>query len=732
MAGTYYRPGEGGVSTAFPRVGDIPIKYVKKKKRVSHGGGSNKQSTIATPTPSASELYGTSKQKEAQLRAYSSGGRAAFEIEKKKAQVTTVKTISPTKTIEPQLTPEGGRKIKPNETVDEGWYKNFEKNTSQKLYELTGFSQKQHDIQRQNVLDSEAWLKNRVSSSTQTVMDWGIPSFVAKSLGGIANLGIKTGTLISGGVGTLGKATMDKPITTGITSTAVGVGIGAGLGFVIPTVANAASKVPVVGGAISKTIPIVTTGIGALYAGKVATDVYKARTSFEQGGILTMEAKNLASLTAGYKVGSKSYTKAYDWWRTRGMKEIPIEEIVLPEVLSGKDTFVESKHYGYKGGSISKKQKFDLGIFNKKGAMYHATGEKFWKNDLRITTPGTSEFEGLYGAPSPSIYFLRGGGESPKMKLFGNGKVTSPAIAKIKTEFDVTKVGRTGKGGKSATWEFLGELKEGKAYVTGIKPEIEAVIPVSTSSTFAKVGSEGYIKFNGRKIPIDVFVGKSSSGGGINTLGGVSKVSGSKLSSSYKLDFGSSVILPSGTLAISFLNKYKNGSSKKSTKNGYIKSFIQNSNSLNFVPNNNYLPAFKKITPYNPASSLKENFYNKINKYIPTISETLSYKETNNRRGQRQFIYLPAIGKSKTKQIRKTREIWALGSSYSAWVFDIRAPSIGKPTFGKFWSGMETKPLTMKGRARAKIKMSKIMPIKKLSKKVVKKKTNLPFLKFKF
>jgi len=46
MAGTYYRPGTGGISTAFPKAGDIPIKSPSRNRG---GGGSSR---ISTPSVS--------------------------------------------------------------------------------------------------------------------------------------------------------------------------------------------------------------------------------------------------------------------------------------------------------------------------------------------------------------------------------------------------------------------------------------------------------------------------------------------------------------------------------------------------------------------------------------------------------------------------------------------------------------------------------------------------------
>lgn len=91
----------GGVSTAFPSAyTDSGIS--KSSGGARSGGGSGGKSSISTPTPSASELYGTEAQKEAQIRAFQSGGQAAFEAEK---QMAIEESKKPTTSTAPTLTP---------------------------------------------------------------------------------------------------------------------------------------------------------------------------------------------------------------------------------------------------------------------------------------------------------------------------------------------------------------------------------------------------------------------------------------------------------------------------------------------------------------------------------------------------------------------------------------------------------------------------------------------------
>jgi len=77
---TVIRRGRGRISTANVRVGDIVIGGssggVVRGQSSGGGGGS---STLESPTPSASDLTGSAKEKEAQIKAFRSGGQQAFE-----------------------------------------------------------------------------------------------------------------------------------------------------------------------------------------------------------------------------------------------------------------------------------------------------------------------------------------------------------------------------------------------------------------------------------------------------------------------------------------------------------------------------------------------------------------------------------------------------------------------------------------------------------------------------
>ena len=311
-----------------------------------------------------------------------------------------------------------------------------------------------------------------IQETTKYLESGGVPSWYAK-----------TGEFISGvGVGTA-QDVIDKPLKN-IVLFGVGYGIGAG----VEGASLGASAIGVKTAKVtSTTINVAGISLGGMFAYDVGKRIVEAPTSLEKGEAFGVAGKDIFLLGLGASSGKAGATKVYDILRTRKAVEVDPLNLGLksiPEVLSGKDKFVESKHFGYAGKTGIDKQLFDIKIFEKAGRSYHATPTKFWKTQF-ATTRGTSEFPGLYTAPSPSFYFLKAG-ETPT-KLLGLYEGGSrPALARIYGEGFSLKQNVVGKG-----------------FVTGVKPEIEAVFPVG--SEFVKIGTETYFKFGGRRIPIDTF-----------------------------------------------------------------------------------------------------------------------------------------------------------------------------------------------------------------------------------
>ena len=190
------------------------------------------------------------------------------------------------------------------------------------------------------------------------------PKFLADMGGGVANYGLS-----------LTENTKNEPLKY----VAIG-GISAGLGLGVEAGISGATAISPTLGAGAK---LLSTGAGIYYGGTYALDVgtnlIKAEDSYTKANILADATLTSASAIGGFKLGSKAYNKL----SVIGKKYEPIELLVPEDVLSGKTKFVESKSYGYKGGGVSSKQKFDVEIFKKKGFGYHTSPERFSSNKIK-------------------------------------------------------------------------------------------------------------------------------------------------------------------------------------------------------------------------------------------------------------------------------------------------------------------------------------------------------------
>jgi len=433
----------------------------------------------------------------------------------------------------------GGKKI--IKAVPEQ-YKKAEKFVSEKLYDVTGFSKEQSKKQRERVLESESLLRINTETTTQFLIENTpnnkLSNYAILFGSAIANIGITTGTMIAGFSGTTADKTLDKPITETTKYVAYGAaGYTLGLGFAGTSALFGGTTGAVAsgyfgGGTSALIVPTLQATGGALGLGflyKTGSDVINAETNFERGGIIGKTILETSAIGAGFISGKQDAAKIGDILRTRGRTEVPVEDILLKDILTGDKKFVESSSYGYNGPQSGKgKQAFDLKVFSKKDYAYHVTPDQYWKTGF-TTVEGTSEFPGLYTAPSPSVYFAKvGGKQSYKLSLFGSGFEASskPSVAQIYTGFTINQ-------------------KTPGAFVSGIKPEIEAII--GPGKDFAKVGGNEFFKFGGRRFPIDIF--KQVGPDDIASISNIAKVSASGSSSGYSAPVYSLINIPTLTVA---------------------------------------------------------------------------------------------------------------------------------------------------------------------------------------
>ena len=430
--------------------------------------------------------------------------------------------------------------------------------------------------------------RERVRARGESLRERGVPEYVVKS-----------GEFISFYQLSLLESIKGKPIKYGVIA-----GVGAGIGFLGKGIMMGASKLGKITGVTAR-MGVTGAGVGltGAYTYDVGARLFQAKGIETKADIFADVTLETASAVGGYKLGVKSFERL----SVIGKEYVPVESIVPEQILKGKETFVVSETYGYKGRVGLPKQKFDIKVFREKGVGYHVTPEKFYKSKI-IVEKGTSEFEGLYVAPEASIYFAKVGAKG--YKLFPSVKelisFDRPAIAKIYPKgFSITKKGELGVG-----------------YVTGVKPEIEAVLPVG--SEFLKIGTPKYTTFKGKVILLDEFqYMKGLKKDSIKTL------STKEIRSSYGAIEKEALIYPetlsaSYRASISYKPSLKSSyrlskldSSKLSLKSSYLKpsykpSYAKSSLKSSVIPDKYYSDA-------SIISSIKDSGRSFKRSYVPSL-----------------------------------------------------------------------------------------------------------------
>lgn len=420
---------------------------------------------------------------------------------------------------------------------------------------------------RQNIIESTNFLEQK-----------GVPSSIARTGGAVAF----GGTAITEDI-------IQKPAKQALIY---------GTGFAVggaTTVISATGKA--VGVARAANIGLGITGAGILgYEGyKTYGEVRSAPSYQEKGEILGVKGKDLLLFGAGTVKGSQTSNTIIDFGRTIGRREVTLQELGTPqEVIQGKARFVESSQFGGSNKAGSQKRAFDVGIFRRRGESYHATAQSFFKKEISIAK-GSSEFEGLYLAPAPSTYFLKTSSEG-KVKLFGTNFYSEPSIARFSSlKYENVPVS---KG------NFLGELKPQTAYVTGVKPEIEAVIPSSVQQRFIRSRSDEFVRVGKRRVPIDTF-GESVAGEKTLTVQQLTKRYGGS-SSRY------GVLNPSSSLAF-----YRSGSSSVSSSSA--KSFIYGGSRGSSQGSVSFLPSYNPSTSKGSSSVLGSYSSSPLNPLVSNV-----------------------------------------------------------------------------------------------------------------
>ena len=260
--------------------------------------------------------------------------------------------------------------------------------------------------------------------------------------------------------------------------------------------------------------------IGVVGAGAMGYSVVSAPTQKEAIERMAHLGVGTAGAVKGFKAGGKLVERI----QVRGLKEVPIEQIMKPEVIAGKEQFptVPEGMSGKQFKQYFKESPYKLpkevpGLTR----VWHATPQKFTpQTEIQAAVTRGSDVPGLYVAPSISPHFLRVGGvkapttptKIPLFKrLFGESEPLEPAVLRIDVPGGITRLPKSIRTKVEPSREFLEtQATPGKGYLTpvlekalagkGVGVEAEAVLAPKT--LLAQTGSKYYIKIGEHRVPI--------------------------------------------------------------------------------------------------------------------------------------------------------------------------------------------------------------------------------------
>jgi len=286
------------------------------------------------------------------------------------------------------------------------------------------------------------------------------------------------------------------------------VGAGYGAGMLATGAGVAISSIPKVGATAGTIFRVGELGAGAYFGGAyaitTASQIMSAPSAYEAGSITGVSIKDALLVGFGYKQGQIGFQKAQGYVRTMGRTEIPQEQILTKDILSGKKKFVESPT-----GKINAKEYKMLfetqsqvvpGLKDPIG--YQSTPRTFYGKKLNVDYAGTSEFPGLYVAYRPSPYFL---------KVQSQGSFSGLKNIKGTIKSILQPYGKPGTAGIVPTKFVIGKTaKPGQAFIPAIKPEVEAIFPLGTKANI--INNKYYYNWKGVRIPLDIFKAEGGTG----------------------------------------------------------------------------------------------------------------------------------------------------------------------------------------------------------------------------
>lgn len=321
----------------------------------------------------------------------------------------------------------------------------------------------------------------------------GVETVAAFGVGSVAGAGLRAG-------GTALARTVPKVTSLGGRA-AESIGIKGATTF-IDNLGKRAIKVT------SKTTGVFALGAGGVAVGQASAEAIASGSQKEAAQIAARTSREFIAFGGGLKAGQRGFDKGVDLVRTRGLQEIPSEQIVAPEFFKGQ-RFPQIKK-GQTAGQLQKEFLEPVLPGEARGVArgFTATPEPFAKNTKLL--PGSSEVPGGFSAPRVSPNFLRISGEkSPKFGLDILTETNRPTVVRLTPKSLELAPGVKPQQSNlrpldQGLKKFFEDIRgSGRSVIPFIKTEKETVTAVDTP--VRRTAKRFFFKFQGRRVPIEEF-----------------------------------------------------------------------------------------------------------------------------------------------------------------------------------------------------------------------------------
>ena len=227
---------------------------------------------------------------------------------------------------------------------------------------------------------------------------------------------------------------------------------------------------------------------------------------------------------AGAAKGYRAPEKMIDIVRVRGKKEIPVEAVVEPQILSGAEPFPFVKKGETVPELMARFESPEYKLPTETPGMpqvWHATAKPFPKEVvIEGGTVRPSDLPGLYGAPSVSPHFLRTGQiktkDAPKLssweRIFGGGESLTPTLLSVEVP-GISRIPLKYRPSLEASKKYVSTREKAEAIITRDvelaqlgRGRVEAEVVVPPATKLIRVGTDYYIRVGDRKVPIDKYI----------------------------------------------------------------------------------------------------------------------------------------------------------------------------------------------------------------------------------